>query len=375
MNILKKWFQRNTSHQTQGQRLDVAVEYDAEKISVFCGEDRIELEVITGESYGKQFVDFVTWVCLPIAMARNANLYIKGVGSRQAKQNAEKLSDIWASWLPQRYSMIEVNYSNTELSTKAGVGNQPLFCFSGGVDSTYSLLNAKFPTKPALLTVLGMDYNAAMADQFSDLCAKTEAFISEHAQKRIVVKTNAYEVYKKYGIGGQLSHVFLLFGVGLLFSNSYRSLYLAADHSDFQQFEVFPAGSLYPSNRWFFVDDFKLNLHGEDVTRAQKVGHLAENNRALSAISFCKNRKVRPMNCGLCSKCMRTKYMFLASKGFIPEGVFMDTETLSKKLKFSTDPALNKSYIQDAYRVAFRTGNLDKVQVINDYFHKYISKR
>ncbi|MBE0494584.1 MAG: hypothetical protein IBX48_09620 [Thiomicrospira sp.] len=375
MKILKKWFQRLNKSQMQNATLEVKIEYQADKVSVQCGEDRFELEVMTGESYDKELVDFVTWLCLPIAMARKANLFIHGVGSAQAKINAEKLSDIWSSWLPERYSMIQVDYSVIENALSSGEKKSSLFCFSGGVDSTYSLLNAGFSTKPDLLTVLGMDYNAAMTEQFSDLCTKTENFISNYSGKRIVVKTNAYEVYKKYGIGGQLSHVFLLFGVGLMFAKNYEGLYLAADHSDFQQFEVFPAGSLYPSNRWFFVDNFKLHVHGEDTTRAEKVGQLAKNNTALNAISFCKNRKIRPLNCGVCSKCMRTKYMFLASVGYIPCEVFIDNKTLSKNLKFSTDPALNRSYIQDAYRVAYRSGNLDKVSFINDYYHKYISRR
>src|SRR5262249_33314352 len=40
---------------------------------------------------------------------------------------------------------------------------------------------------------------------------------------------------------------------------------------------------------------------------------------ALNSLAFCWNRKIQPENCGVCPKCLRTKMLFLAVTGLIPD--------------------------------------------------------
>ena len=361
---------------SERDELQVFIAQENDVITVECGDNKFIFEVDTNVEPYVTYADFAAWLCLPVAMKEGKDLVIHGSGTQITKENAEKLSDVWSSWLPSQYSMINVSFDTYRLPQNKSDIKRSLMCFSGGVDSTYSFITNDFgDVTPDLLTVQGMDYSVNDSTRFNEATIKTNLLVGELSRERLFVKSNAYDIYRKYKIGGQLCHVFLLTSVGFMFSDSYKNLLLAADHSYYQQFEVFPAGSTFATNRYFNSGDFKLETHGEDVTRAEKLAHITKTPNALLSISFCKNRKVRPHNCGVCSKCLRTKYMFLASIGRIPEEPFLDSSIPSfKSLKFSKHQSLSDSYIKDTYKVAFRSGNLDKVPLIVERFNQIRSQ-
>jgi hypothetical protein len=77
-------------------------------------------------------------------------------------------------------------------------------------------------------------------------------------------------------------------------------------------------------------------------------------------LTFCVDYKSRPENCGACTKCQRTKLMFLARTGTVPD-IFMD-----KSIPFDWLRALQfeKSerqgiYLFDIINVATEFGNCD----------------
>ncbi|MEA1988426.1 MAG: hypothetical protein U9N57_04350 [Pseudomonadota bacterium] len=370
LSLIKNF--KSKTYQKTTDVLNVYIEQDGNSVIVRCDDNKFVFNVTGNASPSIECADFAVWLCLPIAMSEGRDLFVHGEGTAETILNAEKLSDIWASWLPRQYSMINVSFFSCRTSQPKTTLKRPLMCFSGGIDSTYSLITNDFGDKlPDLLTVQGMDYGVEDKSRFEAAIIKTNQLVSELGVNRVFVESNAYDIYKKYKIGGQLSHVFLLAAAGFMFSNSYESLYLAADHSYYQQFEVFPAGSTFASNRYFDSGDYQLITHGEDVTRAEKLTVIANHHSALRSISFCKNRRVRPENCGLCSKCLRTKYMFLASIGYIPEESFLNASVPTyKSLKFSKHKGLSDSYIKDTYKVAFRSKNLAKVPLIVEEFKR-----
>jgi len=352
------------------QILDVYISKEKNKVTVKCGS-KIFLFSIESEVEVNIFqADFAVWLCLPLAMSEGKNLVVHGQGTETTKKNAEKLTDIWSSWLPKQYSMVNVDFDEYREESKDKNTARALMCFSGGVDSTYSFITHDFSgLKPDLLTIQGMDYSINDSVRFSEAIKQTNILIQNRSRYRLFVQSNAYDIYKQYKIGGQLSHVFLLTAVGFMFSQSYKSMLLSADHSCYQQFEVFPAGSTFASNQFFNSGEFALETHGEDVTRAEKLAIISDDPSALLSLSFCKNRKIRPKNCGICSKCLRTKYMFMASIGEIPAQTFLDASVPSfKSLRFSVHDNLSHSYIKDTFKVAFRNDNLDKIpDVIRAY--------
>ena len=104
----------------------------------------------------------------------------------------------------------------------------------------------------------------------------------------------------------------------------FKSAGFAADLSREQDLVMFPWSLNHVTNSYFKSRDFSCSAVDDDVTRAQKVQALAGNPVALSSVSFCVDKSVRPLNCGKCRKCVRTKAMFVGMTGSIPDGVFLD---------------------------------------------------
>lgn len=315
-----------------------------------------------------EFADFAAWMFLPIAMTKNKTLMIHGQGTKETKQNAERLSDIWACWMPKKYSLINIEFSNYRdleiTSTK-----KELLLFSGGVDSTYAILNKTFEVKPDLLTIQGMDYKISDKESFDNAIQKTDILASKYADERVTVRSNAYDIYKRFSIAPRLSFVFVLASVSFLYSKRYKSVTMAADFALYQQFEELPYGSSIATDQLYDSGDFNLETFGNYVTRAEKLPSILSNELAIKSLSLCKDKKIRPHNCGVCSKCTRTKYMMLATSGYIPEESFINPELdQSIKLNFNANGDKQDAYIKSTYTAAFRNNNLDKIpNIVSEY--------
>ena len=315
-----------------------------------------------------EFADFAAWIFLPVAMMRNKTLMIHGLGTLETKKNAERLSDIWACWLPKKYSLVNVEFSEYRTLESTDHKKQ-LLLFSGGVDSTYAILNKQFEAKPDLLTIQGMDYKISDQDRFAKAIEKTNILAETHADNRITVRSNAYDIYNKINIAPRLSFVFVLSSVSFLFIKNYKDVTMAADFALHQQFEELPYGSSIATDQLYDSGDFNLETFGNYVTRAEKLPSILSNELAVKSLSLCKDKKVRPHNCGVCSKCTRTKYMMLATSGYIPEESFINPALdQSIKLNFNANGDKQDAYIKSTYTAGFRNNNLDKIpNIVSEY--------
>ncbi|OQA29870.1 MAG: hypothetical protein BWY57_03172 [Betaproteobacteria bacterium ADurb.Bin341] len=256
-------------------------------------------------------------------MCTNQDLHIKGTGTTATVTNAEAMSRIWQSWVPRRFSSTKVSFDNiAEFHQDKSRPDQTLCFYSGGIDSTYTILKRVMSGKSQdLLTVLGMDYKAHDKTRFSDLIEKTSAFAKYASSTRILVEADVYAIYKPFKLNDKyhhVTHIFALAGVGFLHSRDYKSIVIAADRRLDQQFARGYYGSNSATN--FLFDDglTRLVTDSDNVTRTEKMPSLKQSPVSLQALTFCSDKRSRPLNCGVCSKCMRTKLMFVASTGAIP---------------------------------------------------------
>lgn len=316
-----------------------------------------------------EFMDFAAWMFLPIAMAKNKNLMIHGKGTVITQKNGERLSDIWACWLPKKYSLVNIEFSEYRDLNANNQRQKQILLFSGGVDSTYAILNKEFNEKPDLLTIQGMDYKISDQDRFNKAIEKTNILANEYADQRIAVRSNAYDIYKEFNIAPRLSFVFVLASVSFLYIKKYKDVTMASDFALYQQFEELPYGSSIATDQLYNSGDFGLETFGNDVTRAEKLPSILSNRTALLSLSLCKDKKIRPENCGVCSKCTRTKYMMLATTGEIPHESFINPSLdQSVKINFNVNGDKQDAYIKSTYTAGFRNGNLDKIpNIVSEY--------
>jgi hypothetical protein len=341
---------------------------EKDEIFLSSGTETFYFDCSGATSPDIEFTDFAAWIFLPVAMVKNKTLMIHGLGTLETKKNAEKLSNIWACWLPKKYSLINVEFSEYR-DLDSNKDKKQLLLFSGGVDSTYTILNKKFQGKPDLLTIQGMDYKISDQDKFEQAIQKTNILASEYADQRVTVRSNAFDIYKTFKIAPRLSFVFLLSSVSFLFIKKYRDVTMAADFSLYQQFEALPYGSSIATDQLYDSGDFRIESYGNDVTRAEKLPSILANELALQSLSLCKDKKVRPENCGTCYQCIRIKYMMLATNGKIFNECFINP-SLDQSLKIDRSIGGDKqdAHIKSTYTAGFRNGNLDKIpNIVSEY--------
>ncbi|WP_123766769.1 hypothetical protein [Vibrio maerlii] len=132
-------------------------------------EETIEVHELFVRKLNQRKMDFAVWFFLLIAMQQNRNIRVKGLGSNQICENAHQVSEIWEAWAPKWFSSVSVSFEHPDTYEEDAQGKTMCF-YSGGVDSTYSLLRQYLAgNKHSLLTVHGMDYKADDKGKFDSL--------------------------------------------------------------------------------------------------------------------------------------------------------------------------------------------------------------
>ena len=152
---------------------------------------RIDYEVEGMEMPRGSDASFAVWALLPRAMEGGFDLQIHQPVDPVLATNAERLSRIWEMWVPRRYRSVKVSHKG-EWSRNRPSRLPQVDLYSGGVDSTFSILQLADPNKRGYaLTVDGLDYRDHWAERFSQLIAKTDPLLERLNYQRIIVRTNA----------------------------------------------------------------------------------------------------------------------------------------------------------------------------------------
>jgi hypothetical protein len=357
--------------------LNISIEYQENSVLVSSKDDTIIFQINSNIPVNKERQDFAVWLFLPIAMKKNEKLHIKGKGTEITIQNAKKMSQIWASWMPSHFRDIDITFDEivlAEISTKY-VENEICF-YSGGIDSTYSIASKIQNGKRPLLTVHGMEYAFDDNEKFKSFIEKTQPFADIYAKERIFVKTNAYAVYNKYKVNtkqNHITHIFVLGATGFLYTGYTKTLLIAADYRIDQQFMVFPWGSNSATNYLFDDGITSLVTENDTITRSEKIPFLTKSKQILNSLTFCVDKKSRPYNCGLCSKCIRTKIMFFAATGKVPD-IFINKD-ISENLfdTFNINSKSEQAFITDLYYCAKNNNRLKELPKL-EYIMKKMAK-
>ncbi|WP_313516576.1 hypothetical protein [Pseudomonas sp.] len=311
---------------TTSASCSVAVSHDLCRLA-FAGQ---KIEVVSlGQGFDVQSSNFAAILLLPLAMASRQDLVIPGVGDPVLAQNLSRLSRVWQAWMPELFAEVAVSFETSHSLPQAN-SKRDLVLFSGGVDSTYNLLNrVSRGESQDLLTVHGLDYRYHDDSKFLGLLEKTRGFSSRICENHYRIKTDAYDAYGALGIDSGLAHIYVLAGLLFMYETQYRSGEIAADYSRIEEYLFWPWGTSSVTNDYFSGSGFALRTADQDIDRVQKMELLASSPEALAALSVCKDYSFRPNNCGVCAKCLRTKLQFEAATGSVP-AIFSDSRRITE---------------------------------------------
>lgn len=313
--------------------------------------------------------DFAAFMFLPIAMRAGRALHVDGAGDPTTAENANALSRVWEVWQPELFQAVEVTFEKSAVQSK-GAGE--LVLFSGGVDSTFNILEkSRTGARPTLLTIQGFDYGYDDRERFEHLMEQTRPFVDSVSDRRISVHTNIYRAYEKAGVEAGIGHGFALASCLFLFSDQFEYGEISADYTPAQDFIVHPWGTNHLTNEMFASSTYRMRTGGAHMTRAGKTGVISSDPVALKSLSFCVDYSSRPHNCGKCSKCVRTKAMFVAQTGSEPAIFVQPGLTPDNIAAWNFDKKYERAFFQDLYQTAHRMGNahrLPGIEFVADRF-------
>lgn len=332
--------------------------FDGSSVQIIGDGDSISFDLSHPEEIDRRSGIFAAWALLPLAMIKGRDILIHAGGDEVTQRNFEKLTEIWSTWMPEKFQPAKVFFSETYCPQKSAADSD-LLLFSGGVDSTYNLLlRHEAKKKQTLLTIHGLDYKENDPERYERLLRKTAPLVEMTGSRRIFLKTNAYAVYRQHQVGVEVGHAFVLASCLFLYGANYREAEISADRSVLQEYMMDPWGTNSVTNPLFESSSLRMHTANLDVTRADKLPLLMRYPEALNAVSFCVDYSFRPENCGVCSKCVRTKAMFLAAGCGVP-AIFVDP-TFDQELFERQDFGFGtRSLLSEIYIAARQNGMLE----------------
>jgi hypothetical protein len=297
---------------------------------------------------------FAVWALLPRAMEEGFHLHINRPIDPKVAANAERLTRIWEMWVPDRYRSIKVS-GEGEWSRISNERLPQVNLYSGGVDSTYSILRLSDPrSRGYVLTLDGLDYRGEWGPKaFPKLIAKTDPLLESLNFQRIIIRTNAVHKPFKFTAG------FTLASCLFLLSDLFEESTLAADHSPEADMAIFPRANNHVTDPYFAGSDFAVQSLSK-ISRVEKLAAIAASEICLPFLSFCREYNIIPSNCGLCKKCVRTKAMLIAVTGSIPE-IFIDNTFNEQMMRDLPLDRIERAELFDLYGYAKDRGLVEAI--------------
>ena len=233
-------------------------------------------------------------------------------------RNLHEFQLVFDAWYP---SLSRIDISASEQA--ADDGGRPGICaFSGGVDSSFSILR-QLNDPPvqwdyalgAALFVRGFDVYVSSAASFNRVLSRARQLLEDQPLDLLAVNTNLREINTEWlrchglGVAATLSLFNHRFGSGLIASTiPYRMLY--------------PFGSNAITDRLMGSDGFSIIHDGAEMDRLAKLRYLAGFPDATRHLRFCFVNPDSHENCGRCDKCITTAILMTVAG--IPLSCFRD---------------------------------------------------
>lgn len=248
------------------------------------------------------------------AMELKADITVHGSISHELLANLSELQFVWSKWLPDTYSLIDINVKNIRENDVRLAG--AITAFSGGVDAqftayTHATGKAGYRTQKLLAGVLvhGLDIPLSNTESFDTATKMASEVLNTLEIDLLPVKTNIralwnvnWEHYFVAAVASILCGLSKYAGAGLVGSSEpYEAL-------------ITPWGSHPMTDPMLSSGAFKIIHDGAGFSRSEKTKVLAEFNIGIKNLRVCwegdlKNGKGG--NCGKCEKCVRTRLNFL----------------------------------------------------------------
>ena len=246
---------------------------------------------------------FILAALLP-AIELGRTLHVTGgQTSPSLLRNLAEFQRVWHGW--RRFSVIDIDAATM---ADASVTEGPtLACFSGGVDSAYTvyrLAKNRPQIAAAALMVHGFDIPWQDAEGFYRAACRSRRMLDSLDVPFILMQSNIRDSYPDWPtyFGSAVAAALTVL------SGGFRKGLIAGSGTD--HLSLIPWGSTPLTDPMLGSLDFPLFHEGDSATRLDKVRTLCDWPEALEHLRFCWQLDPPDGNCGRCMKCVLTALEF-----------------------------------------------------------------
>lgn len=296
---------------------------------------------------------------LPFVMYQDESCVVEGTLSASLRYNLDRAQAVLSDWYDFLTPVSVI--PEAETADPEGQPRRPLggvaCCFSGGVDSWYSLLkNAERVTH--LLLVRGFDIGLENDELWRTTRERARGVADALGLRLVTCETNLREIAdpRRAGWGrdcsedfwGKCLHGAALASVSLGLSRSFSELIVPATHSEDQ---LKPWGSSPRLDPLWSSGQVRIQHDGCEADRIEKVRAISASPLALQNLRVCHN-DLAETNCGRCEKCIRTMLALRLCDALQHAETFPDTTALRRLNRLEVPAHLTHHY--EALLVAAR---------------------
>lgn len=242
----------------------------------------------------------------PLAFHLGADLEMPEAVDPRVAAGLESVFGTWSRWYGKPRVRLRAPVAAEGPTTPVGSedGQRLAAFFSGGVDSMWTALDQPTPAADTrdLITVHGFDIPLSEEQAFNAIAARFAPWARSWGGTLVPLRTNFRLAPTGAVPWGELAHGCALIAAGLLLSPRYDVVRIAATGG---VRDPHPWGSHLQTDPLLGSSRTRIEHHGAEATRWQKVERIAADDAALSLLRVCW-RSQSDRNCGHCSKCLRT---------------------------------------------------------------------
>ncbi|HHF0555078.1 TPA: hypothetical protein ACPHT2_004802, partial [Vibrio antiquarius] len=252
------------------------------------------------------------------AMIAGSDLKIEGSISEKLYSNLEEFQRYWVKVKPELFSLIRICAETIEERKEKAKGF--VSAYSGGVDANFTVyahIKKKYQHANKELKlgsfVHGYDIPLSNDRVFEDSLVQGKMVLSDVGLPLVGVKTNAREISS---VDWNYNHGVCLVAALNNLKNDVRGCLVGSSY-DYSALNM-PWGSSPITDHLLSSEDFTVIHDGASFSRTEKVLLISDWQIAVDNLRVCWVDNFSSTNCGVCEKCLRTKYNFIVNKCNVP---------------------------------------------------------
>lgn len=243
-----------------------------------------------------------------MAMRFGLPVHLRGRVSAALVHSLMEFQSVWHSFYPQRYHCVEIT-ADEYLADKDHGGKGLITTFSGGVDSSYTVLShhlRRDHARPLAAAVLihGLDVQLSATD-FRRYYETSKAMLQPLGIDCFYVSTNFREVIPQRWTD---TFATVLAAVLHLFSGVCAGGVIPASHA--YSVREYRYGSNPLTDPLLGGGGFSINHDGARFSRREKIEYLAQSQPFIDNLRVCWEGEDCTGNCCQCEKCVRNMLLF-----------------------------------------------------------------